>query len=66
MELVEKDMVFKAWADYFRWKHILKRVAAVLLPLTGEVLAHAPPDLTWVLVRAFGTSLLLARGQIKA
>lgn len=38
----------------------------VLLPLTGEALAHGSPDLTWLPVRASGTSLALARGQIRA
>lgn len=66
MELVQKDRVcLRPELTIPDQNTFWNRVAAALLPLTGEVLAHAT-CLTWVPVRAFGSSLSQARGQIKA
>lgn len=44
MELVQKDTVFKARADYSRSKHILESGGSCVAscPVTGEGLAHPP------------------------
>lgn len=46
MELVQKDIVFKPELTIPDQNSFWNEVAAVLLSLTGEVLAHAPPELT--------------------